>query len=756
MTGEISTPDGLLIAGPGGEGLELSLRIARPSADPRANRILTGTAREILENDNYVAFGRSVLGQIGLEPNFIGDPYHHKNSHGQEFVRLATEPEGLTELGSAIVDDIMEVASTTEEGYLVQINGQPVRFGRFVNFARLNQLDSDEVREATNTALISFGLEKPDEPGAPKNYRFNDDGSVAIKLSAVEFLINDVPLMKSPEARFNAIRHGRAGLIPYLDSAERNPDEKLDEFLVGGVVMSSGPFYCKIRPAAGNFEQIESASFFDSNRMMGISPTLSPYDRNRQVELMRTKPGEQSYDDTWVTVDFYSDTEASSDGSRLGNWYHLSRTERKRLHSNGIDALDVINAAQPRQREDLFDIAKRDDVAGLVLSRQGVTIAEGGKTPKFGAQNLLKAAINLGTERSIPKGMSWMSDIVKALENAGDRSRVAIAEHLDASDVISLVEQGDVRAFLIKDLAEQAMTKEDHSALVELVRKGIDIGTGGKFYRELHSSGLFMKRDQRDRLDELDMVIAMYGGNKDEVGIALRDNISDFFDDMTDIVPAQRMAVVHGGAGGVMLAADELGREKEIASLGVGMALERLNQDYNENPDGIAKFGMSDRLYRQQMLDTFNTISVFNAGGFGTLEEMFVTTCSHKLRLCLPTPKIAIDETGIYEDATGLIEAISDTEELKVDGQIIDIRDAPLGDKWVKETFHRVESYNDATKIIKDFMADPAAYWRKAGIPEEAISNALQSHLEKLEKVGMSLPRNLLRAAQNYKGPEND
>jgi predicted Rossmann-fold nucleotide-binding protein len=348
--------------------------------------------------------------------------------------------------------------------------------------------------------------------------------------------------------------------------------------------------------------------------------------------------------------------------------------------------------------------------------------------------------------------LSSLTGFVTALENAGDRSRILVADQLEVKYFRGIVDSGDIRAILVRNFGNTALSKEDHSALVGIVENGVSVGWSpeGDAYREMHRSGLWIKPEFEDRMEDLDLVVAMYGGNKDLVGDALQPQIDKFFDGLTAIVPAQNLAVAHGSGPGVMRVADETARSKNIMSLGVGISVEKIGQEENTRPDGVVRFATSDRLYRQQMLDTFNTISIFNAGGYGTLEEMAISVCTHKLLSCLPTPKIAIDPDGYYRNADRMISEVAQRTNIQAGGGTIDIAEHPFGDAWVPNTFHRVKDYDQALEIIKKFTNDPAAYWREAGIPAEKIQIAYASHQRRLAEVGMNIPTYMRRAAESY------
>src|SRR5206468_3967854 len=97
---------------------------------------------------------------------------------------------------------------------------------------------NEEIGDAIESRLIAL------EDGA--DYRLNEDGSISLPLSQLEFVFNEQKLARR-EQRFNVLQHGRAGLTSIMDVIPREAEDELPNFLVSGVVFSPGPFYWKIR-----------------------------------------------------------------------------------------------------------------------------------------------------------------------------------------------------------------------------------------------------------------------------------------------------------------------------------------------------------------------------------------------------------------------------------------------------------------------------------------------------------------------------
>jgi predicted Rossmann-fold nucleotide-binding protein len=696
---------------------------------------------------SYTILGRSVLGQLGVDIRRIKD-MDLLIDEGELHIPIDVLAYNAT--GRAIEADVREIRSRTEPADTLRWHGRPLNFGRMVNFENMKQLNKEEMQQAIDELYISFGIAgEDDEP----DYQIDDNGAVTLPLGMVEFVFNPKRLAR-PEQRFNAIKHGRAGLIPHMDAIRHREEDPLPDFLVGGIILSTGPYHWKIKEVVDErVRQLPSAARLDGNRLMGISSAHDDYSRHRQVELVN-RGKTNTFGNTRVTLEAFRSTAAAGNVNPTVNWWQMNRNERKRLHAQGVNPLDVIMATNPSMRETLLEAVSGEKTGAVVLSAHGATAVERGETDKFTFQNILDAARSFGRDRNIPKRLRKLRPFVELLKPAADRSRLVVADRLLAEDIPAIVEGGDVRAFLLQDFGPEAMTKEIHSALVEQVRNGVSIGwvKDGNL-RHFHRSGLWVKPEAVSRMEDLDLVVAMYGGHKEVIGSALNNQIDEFFGNLKTLMPAYHIGVAHGNGPGVMDKADYLSRKHGMMSIGVGIDVEeQTHGKANMEPQAVATFKTDERLYRQQMLDTFNTIPIFNVGGFGTLEELAISVCTHKLLSCVPTPKIIVDPDKLYTNATKLYDEISNRPAMTINGQTIDLKDPAnqLGQSWVSKTVHRVENYQQAFEKIKEFYEDPQKYWREAGIPQKEIERALRNHTERLRRVGMRPAEIIRRAAEAY------
>jgi predicted Rossmann-fold nucleotide-binding protein len=707
--------------------------------------------------DTIAVLGRSALAQLGL------DIRTHLPIREDSNLLVPITPISHTKTASQIIEDVQGLPSD-EHGLYIHGNDK-LAFASLLDESGLKKLNAEEMEQAIRDKLIMIGdshLTEADE----RDWTINPDGSVTLPLAMLEFLFNH-DIINTPEKRFRIINHGRSGLRPYVDTAERDPDESLSPFTVSGALFSSGPFAWKIRPSIsdGQYAHLESALFGDGDRLMGIGGQISPYERHRQLELAWAGNGNHlTYSKARVTVDFYDRQKPQIENNRLIDWSSLSDKARARLHSEGIDPLKLISAYNTQLLAQVYTMIRENDLNAVVITGTRVTGVPVAETNKFNAQGIC-TALEGPPNTNRTNVLDNLYPLSKQLAKTSDRSRVVIADTLHPEHVPRIVDEGDVKGVVVRDWGSSALSKEEHSALVGLVRRGTSIGwqTEGKLL-QMHKSGLWVKPNMAERLAELELVFAMYGSHKEVIGEALSKQIRNFVKSLGSNLDYNRdnLAIAHGNGPGVMNEAHSAAVLEHLMSIGVAIDVENLGQgQLNFGPDAVAFFKSQDRLYRQLMLDVFNTISIFNIGGFGSLEEIAITMTTQKLYESLPTPKILIQDEppygvsraahrGVYSSIPELVSAISDTNEIVIAGQVIDLKDSRLGPKWISPTLHLVDSYDEAFEIIVGFLNNPAAYWEKAGISQRYISLALHNQTKTLESIGFNPDTRLARAGAKY------
>ena len=739
---EISSSDAVIAVHPGDdERFALQHRAGSLPAS-FVDRLRTGGA------DGLKLFGRSVLGQMGV--NIVANDAPIIASTGRQVVvHTPVAIEAHSSIGDSVLADLEEMREGKRPGTALRSGrkGKTIDGGRFVDFGRLKRLEKPETEDALRQGLLAIDARHKREKQA---YRVNDDGSVTVPIALIETLVSDYTL-STREERLNAIKHGRAGLKPHIDTVERRVDDILPPFLIGGIALSPGPFTCVIREQLNDKDdtkQLSGAAMVDGNRLMGIGRDLDLYTGHRQIELVNTTQ-DQRFGDTAVTVDIYRETGDGSTLNPIVDWYDMTTNRRHRLHQTGISPLDVIHVANPSARDRLAETYRGS--AGVIMSAHGVDMVPSAKTDKLTADHVLKAAKSFGRNRPIED--KHLQPFVEALAPAGDRSRVFAGKRLLAEYMPMLADGGDVQSFLVEDFGDLPMSQQVHAAMTNLVRSGVSIGWDNQGeMRTFHRSGLWVRPEDVSRIEQLDLVIAMYGTHRKAVDRELKPKIEPFFQQLTSLMPAQHLAITHGNGPGVMRMSDVLARQQGMMSLVVGIEVE--GQEEGPDilmPNGIAHFKDSERLYRQQRMDKLRILSVINPGGDGTIEETAINVCTNKLNSAIPGPTIIVDPPGDYfAPIVAQFAQASNRRTVHLFGKNVNISKTPFAQPWVTNTIHHVRDYEEAFVVIQGFWKDPAGYWDKADVPPGEVLTGGQHHGQEWGHMGMHLADRFIRAISEF------
>ncbi len=645
--------------------------------------------------------------------------------------------EAYTRVGEALVNDIHALTHDTASGTPVEWHGSNLPAGRFADLSKLVKLEPDEVEHAIRESIISFGSQPTTGEGEPP-YNIDDSGSLAVRLSPSEFILNEQHFMRGLEERITLLRGGRAIVARQSDHLVKDPDAILPDFLLGGIRLSAGPHYWRVlKEISPQLHQLESAALFDANRLMGIGRHLPEYDQNRQVELRRIpkdQPFEHTYRNTWPGVEFYRSAQVGTSHAAR-NWIRMTPEARRSTHEHGITALQALETANPANRSALFSETRRPEVAALVLSRRGVQVVPETGSPKLNTYNTI-STLQKGAD-GIPEGLQGLGPLIEDLGMAGDRTATVIAKQVRIRDLSSLVSDGDARAVLFEQFRKdgsEAMTTEELSSLVDLSRRGIGIAWAQDGdYREFHPSGLWIKPGVAQRIENLEMTVAMFGARRERVGLEYQGKIGQFLNGLVDMFEGpEHLAVVHGNGSGIMRVADEGARERNMLSFGVGIDVERLGQnEVNKDADGRMNMESSELLMRQHLLEVLSSVPVFTEGGIGTFVELYNSLCFRKLLLGLPTPIIVVDPKDMYKSTREQIEQVSN----QGNGEPRTPR------HWLKNILRFVPNFEEAALAeIKNFRESPMRFWDEAKIPHQHIKDAHRAQELQLTKLGMRLP----------------
>ncbi|MDO8648568.1 MAG: LOG family protein [Candidatus Peregrinibacteria bacterium] len=279
--------------------------------------------------------------------------------------------------------------------------------------------------------------------------------------------------------------------------------------------------------------------------------------------------------------------------------------------------------------------------------------------------------------------------------------------------------------------------------------------------------GFWIRANAKERIDRVDTLIAMYGSHATGMEDVLREQLIRFSLRLKTHF-GERLGYIHGKGPGVMYIADEVAENlvaiakehpeyaeritENIPTIGVGIDAERIGQSPNFHPPAQVDFQAKDRLIRQKHMNDRATVSVFNIGGAGTLEEIALTFCSQKLLKSILAPMIFIDPKGLGKGGRHLWQSLSDLIHDLAEQKVITPEDAKVGQKNIVQLLqshmanfiHIVHSYDEAADIIESFDRDPVHYYiHVAKIPRSEVVHAFDEAMATFGETGFAMPSSL-------------
>ncbi|MDH4319754.1 MAG: LOG family protein, partial [Desulfobulbaceae bacterium] len=267
-----------------------------------------------------------------------------------------------------------------------------------------------------------------------------------------------------------------------------------------------------------------------------------------------------------------------------------------------------------------------------------------------------------------------------------------------------------------------------------------------EFYR-----GFWVTSRGKEQLDRVHTMIAMFGSHVDGTDEVLTEQIHQFLSNMKQVEQMENcFAICHGSGPGVMKIADDAAAAQGVMRVGVGIDSEKIGQKANLNPPAILNFRNSARHMRQNILDRSALFKVYNIGGMGTFEELLIAITNLKLFESLPAPHIFVDPFGLGDKGSHLWEATVEQLRAATAEKKIGKHTVRLAPTWVPNFCHIVSSYDEVLEVIAGFVADPAAYWKKTGIPLGALVQAFGN----AERAGVIVPPYVLAGMQKIREKE--
>lgn len=667
--------------------------------------------------------GRSGQAQLGVDLQ-ADDIQNTVFRDGEAEVPVRIVAHG--ELREEVMDHVLKLSQTTK-----------LRVGRLISKETPMQY------EATKAAFDNGEIACVGEEG--KDYRINQDGSVSLRLHPGGFVLDTDAIKRDPELLSTALVHGRDGIMSIQDFDPKAPRLiKPQELFVGGIGLSTGNHSALIRPEVSDqIYHLKGGRKFDAYRSSRINPRYGASGL-RQVELFNRSSQSVDRSGIWVTVDLYPKTDPDKPISR----HFETREDKAFMHEHGPSFIQATSLDEPGKLDLLFDAItstiSKDDLYARVITRNGVTPVPWSERPKFQKNASKEAVLNTEGHRSQEE---QFADFIEGLGETKDQGRVFICHNLPSADQLNLLCEAGVRAFIFKGIKSRPEDFEEgaeplknnlyldghlYQTIKKLERQGVSFvfaldqaeedGTQSVQLREFYK-GFWLKPESKQRFDKIEMVIDMYGWHKDALAEMDRDSIREFFRNLIDSVGKEKIAIAHGKGPGYMQLADELARELGIFSIGIGIDVEKIDQKPNIQPEAMLDFVGSERLSRQNVLVQVGGAAILNIGGNGTKEETGINESTVKLLEKFPYPQIFVDSSEgdhlwlhNYLQTKELCTKTAISHNKNGEVRDFDISQTPLTLPWLYKTMHLVEDYEEAFAVYQNFLDNPIAYWKEAGV----------------------------------------
>ena len=676
--------------------------------------------------------GRSGHSRIGIDVRLSGgEPMISDTAKTLEI------PVVVTALNRLLAESLADLATLAKNGR--------VDIGRlFIPMSGC--LSKDEVEEALRRKWLLL----------PASHAIMEDGAVEIPLENIRYIL-------SP--RLLAVRHnfaemivkGKHGLHLFQNHSPAGLGRSMapKEFLVSAVHISLGPYAAFIDRPLSNPDVFHLASrLLDGVRTTGIRIP-------RQVELYNRGDAPASTENLKVRIRLYpAEERVAAIASRV-----LIPGKAGDILERGVDFPDLTDIFNPEVCQPLFDeITASPDKGGLfarmLLPEKviGISWEQEGEAwlPEFQWRLIYEYARGNLTEgilsgEGIPKRLRAFVDDLRYVGGEQKLSKVFVSDGMPPVDTLRVLKRNGIGVMVTRGVecrvgaCESRNFRLDQTAyeeLVKLEREGVRFyilfeENGVSHVREFYK-GLWVTGPGRSRLDEVHTTVAMYGSSLDGVKELVREPVMDFFSGLNaDPALSGHLAVAHGSGPGVMKVVDEIAKELGVFRIGVGIDAEEIGQVPNLEPEAVVQFVNLALNTRQDIIDRRSIFKVFNVGGFGTCYEINMALTFMKIGQCLPAPYIFVDPFGFGPKGGHMWEQILDqfdtiTHAHKHGGA----ETPPLGPQWVANCCHLVGDYAEGLKVIKDFIADPSAYWKARRIPKGQVETAHRN----LAHAGVAIP----------------
>ncbi|MDH5299173.1 MAG: LOG family protein [Desulfobulbaceae bacterium] len=675
--------------------------------------------------EGCVLIGRSGHSQVGLDVTLAGGGLEINTRQ-----RRVDVPVVLTSLNRALPDIFFGVLKSLSD------RGLRPQLARF--FIPMSPpMDREEIGAAIGCHHLLL----------PEAARVTASGTIELPLENKRYLLS-TDLFAAGQNAQQVLLQSKAGLslIQFPSSAGLPRSLRPGEFLVGAVCISLGPYLAVIERASSQPQVFHlAARLLDAVRTSGIGVP-------RQVELYNGSEEEVELGSLTIPLRLYpADPATARVAERI-----FTPARAAKIIREGVDFVDVTDTFNVEECEALFDNlsatpSDRGNYARLLSHNRVVEIPrvmEEGEwhenTQNRVIYEVVRGRITSGvhTGDQIPPDLRRFVDSLSYVGGAQDLRQVYISHRFPETDTLRVLKRNNVGVFVASSLRGGRGVDEtpcDHTVyfdqttyetFCDLACKGgvrfyMLLGGGdGAQVREFYRN-FWVTRSGREQLQEVHTVVAMFGSHAEGVEEMLATELRSFLAGVRDIPGIDgRLAVSHGAGPGIMHLADEVAESLGILRIGVGIDSEKVGQKSNLRPPVMAHFYNTARHLRQNILDRTSLCKIYNVGGMGTLEEMLIAITNLKLFESLPAPHIFVDPFGLGEAGGHLWQAALDQLRTAAAVKHLGGREVRLAPAWVPRFCHAVRGYDEALKIIGDFVRDPAAYWQGTGIRVEDLQTA--------------------------------
>lgn len=456
---------------------------------------------------------------------------------------------------------------------------------------------------------------------------------------------------------------------------------------------------------------------------------LDPFrtSRKRQVELFNNGKKEVPLMDLKVRIRFFKAQNPLSvplNKDKIQKGYRLADL----IPAPKLGSLfNVFDALKSPEHELNQKVLEGKSLHGIILNKGKIMPVPQALNPNGAAQvEIIKTRAAMSMSDIQPKNeiltnleLDDQKDLQQILKNlsvmGGRNSKLWLSNEFPDKTIIESLRSRGIRTFL-SDHTELFLSDEFFKTMLDLTHAEESPCEFLRFDRDVQKlltfyHGFFMEPEDKERFDKVRYWFAFYGSHTDKIDEGM---VMSFLSQSADILNGS-MGIIHGSGPGLMKNANNLARLQNVFSLGVGIDLAYKEQSILTSCDGFTAFPSGERHARQHLMEKITSFPIINIGGYGTLEELAITTTSLKLHENPLGPVIFLDPNNMWEEARKMS---------------LKIAEEGLGQAYIPKLYTPVRTAEEGIRCIVDFVSNPDAWYKKKGIPQEAVLEAREKAAE--------------------------